>query len=141
MFVGENNKWIFVNRSVIEASDQETRPEPGKKSKGIAGRKGGPSKILDEPLGADAVRLYKSTDHFKNWVEGIRTRTPCICTAEVGHRSVTVCHLGAISLRLGGKRLEWDPAEEKFIKGHAAEGNKRLSRPMRGEWQSMFDNA
>jgi predicted dehydrogenase len=141
LYVGEGNKWIFVNRSVIEASDQAERPEPGKKSKGIAGRKGGPSKLLDEALGSDATRLYKSDNHMKNWLDGIRTRKPCVCTAEVGHRSVTVCHLGAIALRLGGKRLEWDPAKETFVKANAAEGNKMLSRPMRGEWQAMFNEA
>jgi predicted dehydrogenase len=141
LYVGENNQWIFVNRAVIIASDQAERSQEGKPSKGIPHRRGGPSKLLDEPLGKDAVRLYKSDNHYRNWLDGIRTRKPCVCTAEVGHRSVTVCHLGAIALRLGGKRMEWDPAEEKFVRGNAEAGNKMLSRPMRGEWQEMFNQA
>lgn len=141
LFVGENGKWIFVNRSLIEASDQEERPRAGNRARKIVFKKGGPSKILNEPLSKDAVRLYKSDNHFKNWVDGIRTRKPCVCPAEVGHRSVSVCHLGAISLRLGGKQLEWDPAQEVFVKGNADLGNKMLSRPMRGEWQEVFNHA
>ncbi len=130
LFVGEDNKWIFVNRSLIEASDQEERPIAGKR--GVKGRAGGPSKLLQEPLPKDAIRLYVSTDHMQNWLDGIRTRKPCICTAEIGHRSVTVCHIGAISLRLGGKKLTWDPVKEQFGQ---AEANQMMSRPMHGGWK------
>jgi predicted dehydrogenase len=126
-FEGEDGKWIFVSRSLIEASDQDPKPTRGR------GRKrGGPSKILDEKLGAGAVRLYESTNHMRNWLECIRSRKPCTCMAEIGHRSVSVCHIGVISLRLGGKKLKWDPVKERF---DDEEANKMLSRPMRGEWK------
>ena len=128
-FEGEEGV-IFVNRGVIWASDQKEKPEPGRRGK--PGKKGGPSKILDTKLPSDAVRLYVSNHHMRNWLEGIRTRKECICTAEVGHRSVSVCHIGVISLRLGGKKLKWDPVKERF---DDEEANKMLSRPMRGEWK------
>lgn len=121
---GEDGKWIFVDRGKIMASDQETKP-----SKGV---KGSASRILDEPLGKAATRLYVSKHHWRNFLDGVRTRKPCICPAEVGHRSVTVCHIGVISLRLGGKKLTWDPKAEQF---DDAEANKMLSRPFRGEWK------
>jgi hypothetical protein len=132
LFVGEGNKWIFVDRSLIMASDQEIKPRPGNKKKGIKEVKGGPSKILDEPLGNDAVRLYVSKHHMRNFLDGVRTRKPCICTAEVGHRSVSVCHMGVISQRLGGKKLKWDPTKEEFDN---AEANKMLSRAMHNGWK------
>lgn len=120
---GEDGKWIFVSRGRIAASDQ--------KEKSGKGKAGGPSKILDEALSKDAVRLYESNDHMMNWVSGIKTRKPCICSAEVGHRSVTVCHIGVIALRLG-KKLKWDPVKEEF---DDAKANEMLSRKMRGEWK------
>jgi hypothetical protein len=127
---GEDGKWIFVERGLIMASDQEEKPTRGKK--GVPGKKGSPSKILEEPLPKDAVRLYVSNDHMGNFLDGVRTRKPCICPAEVGHRSVSVCHMGVISLRLGGKKLAWDPAQQRF---DDSEANKMLSRPIRGDWK------
>jgi predicted dehydrogenase len=127
---GEDGKWIFVSRELIEASDQEVKPIRRKGK--VPGKPGGASKILDEPLPKDAVRLYESNNHMRNFLEGVRTRKPCICTAAIGHRSVTVCHIGVICLRLGGKKLKWDPVKEKF---DSDEANRMLSREMRGEWK------
>ena len=105
--------WIFVSRSTIKASDP---------------------RLLDEPLPANAVRLYESHDHMGNFIECIRDgkRQP-ICDAEIGHRSVSVCHLANISLRLGGRRLNWDPKKEEFVDDD--EANLFLSRPSRKPWR------
>src|SRR5262249_8225279 len=89
-------------------------------------------KLLSEPLPSNAVRLYHSDDHMRNFVECVHSRKQTICPAEVGHRSVTVCHLGAIALRTG-KKLKWDPAREEFVGD--AEPNRWLSRPMRAPWK------
>jgi predicted dehydrogenase len=110
-FEGEKG-WIFVSRERIGASDP---------------------KLLEEPLPSDAVRLYVSNNHMGNFVDCVRSRKPPICDAEIGHRSVTVCHLGNISLRLGGRSLEWDPAREQFTGDD--EANRMLSRPMRAPWR------
>jgi predicted dehydrogenase len=110
-FEGENG-WIFVSRGTIRASDE---------------------RLLSDPLPSSAEKLYVSDNHAANFVECIRTRKPTICTAEIGHRSVSVCHLGNISLRLGGRRLEWDPQKEQF-KGDD-EANRMLNRPMRAPWK------
>jgi predicted dehydrogenase len=108
-FVGSEG-WIWVTRGHIEAS----KPE-----------------ILQEPLGSDAVRLEISTDHKGNFFESVRTRKPPICTAEIGHRSASICHLGAISTRLG-RRLEWDPQKEQFV--NDPDADKWLSREQRKPW-------
>lgn len=52
---------------------------------------------------------------------------------EVAHRSITVCHLGDIALRLGRKKLRWDPIEEQIVGD--AEAAKMLSRPYREPWK------
>jgi predicted dehydrogenase len=114
-FVGEGGQWIFVSRGKIEASDGDAKT----------------SKLLNEPLPKEATRLYVSTSHMGNFIDGVRSRKPCICTAEIGHRSVTVCHIGVIATRTG-KKLKWDPVTERF---DDADANAMLSRPMRSPWK------
>jgi len=109
MFTGTDG-WIFVNRSEIRASDPD---------------------LLNIQLGAGDTRLYKSPGHHDNWLDCIQTRERCICDVEIGHRSVSVCHIGNISMRLG-RPLKWDPAKEEFVGDDAA--NRLLFRPMRGPW-------
>ncbi len=67
-----------------------------------------------------------------NFVECVRTRKAPICDAEIGHRSASMCHLGNISLRLGGRSLEWDPKKEEFKRDREANG--MLHRAQRGPW-------
>jgi len=102
--------WIFVNRQKIQAS----RPE-----------------ILEQELPASAERLYVSDDHMGNFFECVRTRKATICEPEIGHRSVSVCHLGAIALRTG-RKLNWDPAKEEFVGDN--EANSYVAREMRKPW-------
>lgn len=103
-FEGEKG-WIFVSRGAIRASDDS---------------------LLDDPLPSNATKLYVSNDHHGNFVDCVRSRKETICTAEIGHRSVSICHLGNIALRLGDHRLEWDPKKEMFTNSH--EANAMLSR-------------
>ncbi|MEI6915660.1 MAG: gfo/Idh/MocA family oxidoreductase, partial [Armatimonadota bacterium] len=71
--------------------------------------------------------------HTGDWLNCIRSRKQPICDAEIGHRSVTVCHLGNISLRLGGRKLNWDPVKEEFVKD--TEANALLTREQRKPWR------
>ncbi len=102
--------WIFVSRSEIQASDPE---------------------LLKIGLGGNDIRLYKSDDHHQNWLDSIRSREKCICDVAIGHRSVSICHIGNISARLH-RPLQWDPQKEEFVGD--AEANRMLSRPMRAPW-------
>ena len=86
---------------------------------------------LTTPLPASATRLYASDNHMRNFFDCLRSREQPICDVEIGHRSVSVCHLGVIALRQGGK-LQWDPAKEQFTNND--EANKWLSREMRKPW-------
>lgn len=105
-FEGENG-WIWVNRSTMTAHDRE---------------------ILRDNFGPDDVRLYFSNDHMGNFLDCVKTRKEPICPAVVGHRSATMCHLGAISVRLG-RKVNWDPKAEAFVNDDEAQ--KMASRPQR----------
>jgi len=108
--------WIWVNRQQIKASDPE---------------------LLRTPLPDNAVRLYTSNNHMGNFFDCVRSRKLPVCDVETGHRSATMCHLGAISLRTGQK-LTWDSKHEKFTGDHAAEANRYLAREMRKPYDYSF---
>jgi predicted dehydrogenase len=116
LFEGENNQWIFVNRSLIMASDGNSTT----------------SRLITEPLSKSATRLPVSQNHMGNFVQCFRSRQQPICNVNVGHRSVTVCHLGNIAVRFfPGQTLHWDPQQERFTGERAQEANTHLSRPRR----------
>ncbi|HYT87468.1 MAG TPA: hypothetical protein VEL76_02010, partial [Gemmataceae bacterium] len=121
MFEGEDNKWIFVSRGRI-----------------LAGRGGEQDmRLINEPLPAGAVRLGTATNHMANFLDCVRSRQQPVCNPVVGHRSCSVCHLGNIAIRTG-RRLTWNPSEERFTGEHAADGNRMLAREMRGEWAEFW---
>jgi predicted dehydrogenase len=105
-FVGSNG-WIFVTRGRLDASDPD---------------------LISTPLDSSAKRLYVSNDHMKNFFDCIRSRKETVCPAEIGHRSVSVCHLGVIALR-SGKKLNWDSQKEQFVGD--SDANKWLAREQR----------
>ena len=108
--------WLWVNRDEISASDPD---------------------LLRTPLPADAVRLYESKSHMGNFFDCVRSRELPICDVETGHRSATMCHLGAIALRTG-RSLTWDSAEERFVGEHAPEANAHVVREMRKPYDYSF---
>ncbi len=108
--------WIWVNRSQLQASAPE---------------------LLTAPLPEGAERLPVSNNHMTNFVESTRSRQDPICNVEIGHRSATMCHLGAISLRTG-HALQWDSTAERFVGEHAAEANTYLAREMRKPYDYSF---
>jgi hypothetical protein len=56
---------------------------------------------------------------------------------ETGHRSATMCHLGAISMRTGHS-LEWDSGAERFVGENADNANTYLQREMRKPYDYSF---
>jgi predicted dehydrogenase len=90
-----------------------------------------PASLLRETWGPGDVHLYESQDHMSNWLDCIRSRRPTICSAAVGHRSVSLCHLGNLAYRLK-RPLAWDPERERFANDPLAD--RLLWRPMRAPW-------
>lgn len=108
-FTGKDG-WVFVSRGKIEASDPQ---------------------LLKTEFASTDTRLYVSRDHHNNWLDCIQSRELPICDVEIGHRSVTICHLGNIAMKLG-RELKWDPVGEKFVDDEQA--NRMASKPMRAPW-------
>ncbi len=91
-----------------------------------------PPDIINQPIGPSDVHLYVSNNHFQNFVDCVKERRLPVCDVEVGHRSVSVCHLGNISIRLR-RKLKWDPVKEEIVGDE--EANRWLDRPMRKPWR------
>lgn len=108
--------WIWVNRTTLRASDKS---------------------LIDTPLPDSAERLFPSTDHMGNFFDCVRSRKLPIADVAEGHRSATICHLGAIALRTG-LELRWDPEREEFVGDHGSVANTYLSREMRKPYDYTF---
>ena len=105
--------WVHVDRGVLEAS---------------------PAELLAEKLGPSDVHLYRSPGHHEDWLNCIQTRKRPICDVEIEYRSVSVCHLGNIAIRLG-RDLRWDPDRICFVGDD--EANRWVSKPYRAPWQMI----
>jgi predicted dehydrogenase len=77
------------------------------------------------------VKLYESNDHYQDWLDCIRSRKQPISTAEIGHRTASVCFLANMGYELQ-RPLRWDPAKEEFV--NDAEANKMRSGYLRKPW-------
>lgn len=104
--------WVYVTRGKIE-----TNPED----------------LVTSKIGDNEIHLYKSDNHFANFVDCIISRKETIAPAEIAHRSITISHLGNIAMRLHRSTLKWDPKKEQFVGD--AEANQMLSRPHRSPWK------
>ena len=110
-FEGDKGK-IYVTRGKIEST---------------------PEGILESKIGANEIHLYNSKNHFGNFVDCVLSRKETIAPVEIAHRSITICHLGNIAMRLGKSGLKWDPDQEKIIGD--SEASAMLSRPYRAPWK------
>jgi hypothetical protein len=90
-----------------------------------------PASLENQPLGPNDIHLYVSNNHEDNWIQCIKTRRQPIATAEIGHRSATVCHLSGIAERLR-RPIKWDPAKEEIVGD--PEASRWMDRPRRAPY-------
>lgn len=88
--------------------------------------------ILNSPIGEDEIRLPVSDNHYRNWIDAVKSRQDPIEPVEVGHRTTSICHCGNIAMRLK-RKLQWDPAAERFVGDDEANG--MLRREYREPWK------
>jgi hypothetical protein len=91
-----------------------------------------PASLLNETLGRDEPSIGRSAGHLRNFLDAVKSRIQPVASAEVGHRTASICHLNNIAM-LTGRRLKWDPQVEKFVGDDDA--NRILSPEMRSPWK------
>jgi len=126
MFEGERGR-IFVNRGTISGKPVED--------------------LAASPLPRDQFKLYahdnlarpermgkldSTINHMGNFFDCVKDRKTPISDVASQHRSVSVCHLANVSMRLR-RKLRWDPDQERFIGDE--EANRWLSRPQRKPYE------
>ncbi len=90
-----------------------------------------PVLLKDKVIGETEKHVYKSENHYKDFLSAMRNRNKPVCDVEIGHRTASVCNIGNIAYQLK-RPLKWDPKKEHFKKDKAA--NALLGRPMLNEW-------
>lgn len=89
-------------------------------------------KILEEVIGENEIHLYKSENHWQNFVDSVRTGNQPIAPIEPAYRSISVGLLGEIAMTTG-ETIRWDPVKEEIIGNPRA--SRLLSRPYRKPWE------
>jgi predicted dehydrogenase len=99
--------------------------------------------LQDDPLPREQFELYEHDNlarpprsgkldaiinHMGNFFDCVRSREQPISDVFSQHRSISVCHLANISMRLG-RKLAWNPEAEQFVGDD--EANRWLSRTQR----------
>lgn len=89
--------------------------------------------ILDSAIKDNEIHLKKSDNHFRNFIDCVISREEPVAPVEVAHRSISICHLGNIAMRLKRESLKWDPKTEQILGDD--EAAKMLSRSYRAPWK------
>lgn len=87
--------------------------------------------LLKEKIGPNEIQLGRSPGHHRNFIDCVKERRHPVATAEIGHRTATICHLNNIAMALG-RKLNWDPVKEQVIGDD--EANAMLTPKMRSPW-------
>jgi predicted dehydrogenase len=126
MFTGDMGR-IFVNRGTVNGKPVED--------------------LASNPLPRDKFNIYDFdnvyrperagkldaiVNHMGNFFDCVQARRTPISDVESQHRSVSTCHLGNISMRVG-RKLKWDPQAEEFVGD--AQANQFLKREQRSGYE------
>lgn len=82
----------------------------------------------EERKWSDDLALWQARWHMQNWLDCIKSRELPVADVEIGHRSISVCHLANITRELQ-RPLRWDPVKESFADD--PEANQLLARERR----------
>ena len=77
--------------------------------------------------------LARSNGHFRDWMDAIKGGPPASANFDYGARLTELTLLGVLSLRLGGKKLDWD-YDNMRVKG-LPEADAFIREPVREGWE------
>ncbi len=89
-------------------------------------------------LGPNEQRLYRPSNghnHESDFIDGIYENRPIATDCEIGHRSISACHIANICERLGLSALAWNPDLERFTGANAEAANTLLEVKHSNGWK------
>jgi hypothetical protein len=94
-----------------------------------------PKEIAAEGMSDHKNKRSETVYHVENWIDCIKTGKTANADIEIGQRATSFCELVNIVRTTAevGKKIGWDPVNEKFIGND--KGNEMLSRPRRKGWE------
>jgi len=108
-FIGSDG-WVSVDRNGIHAGDKA---------------------VLDTKIKAEEIRLHKSTNHWQDFIDCIKSRSETVSPFESAFQSHIVSHMSDTSIRLK-RKITWDPEKEKVVGDVTA--SQKLHRLLREPW-------
>ena len=90
-----------------------------------------PASLKDSVIGGNDKRLYVSENHYRNFLDAVKSRKDGAEPVETGHRTSMLCHLGNIAMLLK-RKIKFDPQTEQITGDD--EAARMLCRPLRAPW-------
>jgi len=106
--------WVWVDRGGFDASKAEWK------------------EWKTVPDAQRKVETYKSDNHYRNFLDSVKSRKATITPAETAHHSAIPGHLGLISM-LVKRKIKWDSQKEVIVGDKDA--SKLLTREYRTPWK------
>lgn len=108
--------WVYVDRGGFDASNKEW------------------TEMRELPEDQQKVKLYVSNNHYRNFLDCVKSRKPTIAPVETAHHSAIPGHLGLISM-LTRHKIKWDVEKQQIIGD--ADASKLLTRTYREPWKMV----
>nr|WP_293837987.1 Gfo/Idh/MocA family oxidoreductase [uncultured Arsenicibacter sp.] len=119
-----HEKWDWSNAILFTGTEGEIRVQRKKLETT-------PASLQTKVIGESEKHVYKSENHYKDFLNAMRNRTKPVCDVEIGHRTASVCNIGNIAYQLK-RPLQWNPKKEMFK--NDKEANELLGRSMNDTW-------
>ncbi len=111
-FYGENGKQVYATNGKLETN---------------------PPELMREKIGENEIRLIRSGQQEKNFIEAVYSGEKPISPVQAGFSALTPAALAHIGMRIGRASLKWQAAKTRFE--NDPEADKFLAPHMRGLWR------
>ena len=115
---GSGTRWIGEDGYIlVSRGDRKESDIPG---------------IFEEDRSNLDIKLTKSDNHWRNFIDSVRSGKEAIAPCETAHRSASVGHLCNIAMYTG-RTIQWDPKRERILDDPKA--SAMLSPDYQGDWK------